>query len=144
MDQQPNHSDLQKLDLSDQDWEQYVQRVSQKPQTQTTYRSATRYKKIVQCLLRVNDQGCGNVYVIHCRDIGSGGIGFMHNEPLAHNAGCTIVLETNNGHGQIVNGQVRWCREVGGGMHAVGVVFDQPLDLSDFVDVDPSGEASAA
>lgn len=136
--------DIQKLELSDNDWNQYVTRVTTPPADEL--RNGRRHRKIVQCVLRIEAHGEAHIYVIHSRDIGDGGMSFMHEAPLPPAARCTVVLETNSGHGHLVHGRVRWSREVGGGLYAVGVGFDRALDLSEFIDVADraSGEAFAA
>lgn len=127
-------SQMQELSLSEQDWTGYVRRVCRAPGCPEV-RAGGRRRKIIQCVLRAQSQGRWRTFVVHSRDIAAGGMSFLHHEPLADEAACSIVLETNSGQGHLLDGRVRWTRSVGGGLHAVGVAFSRAMDLRDFVDV---------
>jgi len=137
--------DVQKLELSDKDWQRYVGRVRDAASpAPLELRAGRRHRKIVQCVLRVEHAGDAHIFVIHSRDIGDGGMSFMHDAPLPASAPCTVVLETNGGRGYVVHGRVRWTREVGGGLHAIGIGFDESLDLREFIDVAERIEGASA
>ncbi len=134
----------QKLSLTDQDWQRYIRRaVDQAPADEL--RQNSRHPRIVQCVLRVALKEGNQIYLVHSRDISRGGMGFQHHEPLPVGADCTVVLETNRGKAQMVSGRIRWTREIGGGLFTMGLIFDQSVNLDDFIDVtDSTSEAGAA
>ncbi|MCC6681211.1 MAG: PilZ domain-containing protein [Phycisphaeraceae bacterium] len=141
----PNGSaHTQKLSLTDRDWHRYVRRaVEQAPPGEL--RLDDRHQRIVQCVMRVTLKEGSQIFLVHSRDISRGGMGFQHHEPLPVGADCTVVLETNRGQAQMVSGRIRWTREIGGGLFTMGLVFDQSVNLEDFIDLTgSSSEAGAA
>lgn len=69
-------------------------------------------------------------FIVRCRNISAGGVGFLHGAHVAPDTRCSIIIMDRAASGQCANGRVVHCREVGGGVHEVGVRFDRQIDLS--------------
>jgi hypothetical protein len=50
---------------------------------------------------------------------------------------CVAGLKALDGQLVPVRGKVMWCRLIAGRIHEIGIQFEEPIDLDDFV---PAGE----
>lgn len=139
-----HRTDTARVWLSDQQWMSILERIERKsreampPDDAESQRAEPRYVHDTRCLLRVGSHGpdCGT-FMVRTRNISSGGLGFVHSEPMSTGTRCTVALETDDGHGVIASARVAWCREilqleVESAMFEVGVQFDRPIDLEPF------------
>ncbi len=72
-------------------------------------------------------------YQVKPRNISRGGIGILHGAYVHIDTPCTIELTTIRGTRARISGAVIRCRHLHRNVHEVGVKFDHPIDLSDFL-----------
>ncbi|MCH7527195.1 MAG: response regulator [Planctomycetes bacterium] len=72
-------------------------------------------------------------YQVKVRNISRGGIGILHGAYVHIDTLCTIELTTVYGTRARISGAVVRCRHLRRNVHEVGVKFDHPIDLSDFL-----------
>jgi len=73
-----------------------------------------------------------------CRNLSSTGIAMLHNAYVYPGTGCTLHLQHLNGVSVPVAGKVVRCRHVRGLAHELGVQFTAPLNIRDYVALDPA------
>ena len=61
-----------------------------------------------------------------CKDVSTGGVGFIVPDPLPLNTKLKLQLFTRDGNAMAINGAVRWCRKQIEGWKA-GIRFKNPL-----------------
>ncbi|MEO1129696.1 MAG: PilZ domain-containing protein [Planctomycetota bacterium] len=79
-------------------------------------------------------------YLVHCRNLSSGGMSFLHGGFLHIGAQCCIVLHTRGGDLKALMGTIRSCRLITGQVHEVGVEFVERIDLDGFIDPNAAQE----
>lgn len=141
------HGRSLRLWLSDQQWMNLLEQVERSgreyaerfegDERRDDERSRHSYR--VRCAVRVqSSEGASATYVIMCRNISAGGLGFLTAQPLEVGQKCTLALQGDEGQGMIAAGRVVWCRPieevVGEDAFEVGVQFDQPIDVNQFAD----------
>lgn len=67
------------------------------------------------------------------RNLSRWGIAFVHGRFVYPDVTCDVTLPTLEGKSYIVPGKVVRCRHIGGIVHEVSVVFNEPVDLDLFV-----------
>jgi hypothetical protein len=82
-------------------------------------------------------------YLVHCRNLSSGGLSFLHGGFLHIGAQCCTVLRTRDGDMKALLGTVRSCRYITGQIHEVGVEFFECIDLDRFIDPNAAQEDGA-
>jgi hypothetical protein len=100
-------------------------------------RTAPRYPYRWSAGLRLvtNPDGGGtNKLLVWPRDISSGGMSFLHGSLLYRGTPCSIILCALDGEPIHVEGVVVRCDHVCARFHDVGFKFNQPIDLTYFVD----------
>lgn len=96
-----------------------------------------RYATRMRCLVRLAPaSGSPSVYVVQARDLSAGGLGFVHDQAVKPQTRCAVALQSKDGAGAIAAGEIAWCKPVRGGLYAVGVRFDYPVDALRFADED--------
>lgn len=147
------HVDTMRIWVSDVQWHQMLERITEasteslgsyaERQTPATgARSHARIAGDFRCMIRLagangraNDDSQGT-FVVRTRNVGEGGIGFVHGCHVRPGAQCTAVLEPDDGSGMgwVLNGRVVWCQGLEGDeadpeLFNVGVQFDSPVKL---------------
>lgn len=67
------------------------------------------------------------------RNISRSGIALLHGKFVYNGTACVMGLEAGDGQIVPVRGQVAWCRLIEGRIHEMGIAFDEPIDLDDFM-----------
>ncbi len=84
-----------------------------------------------------NPAGAGISHHVVTRNLSRRGMAFVHGRFVYANVPCEVTLHTLDGAEITLRGRVMRCRHVTGIIHEVGVIFDQSIDLSLFVDLSP-------
>lgn len=71
------------------------------------------------------------------RNLSRMGMAFLHGRFVYPDTPCHVALPTQDGSGTFIDGRIRMCRHIGGIVHEVSVVFNEPIDLSLLVDMTP-------
>jgi hypothetical protein len=91
--------------------------------------------------------GSFTTYRVQPRDLGRGGLGFLHGNFVHPGASCIVKVTTRDGGDVAVSGKIVSCQHISGKTHQVGVRFDAPLDPDDFLarpdDVEPGQKPAA-
>lgn len=148
-------SDTARLWVSDQQWLSILERVERGNEPEETDafdfagggsgatgdRDHARHALNFRCVIRLappehRDADHGT-YLVHSRNISSGGLGFVHDHELHAGTRCTVALQPPRGKGMILPARVAWCREITRDAEVslsfdVGVQFDRPIDISPF------------
>jgi hypothetical protein len=72
-------------------------------------------------------------YLVRTRNISRMGVGFLHSQEAVRGTRCRVAMLSLDEHLVQVNGKVASCRQQRDGLYAVGVVFDHPLEIGQFV-----------
>ncbi len=117
----------------------------------TGHRHHARHAVPLRCILRLAppDPATANgshpqaspahgTYLVHARNLGRGGLNFVHDRPLTPGTRATLALQPVRGPGRVLRVAVAWCRPVenGGGepgLFHVGLKFDRPLVVGAFL-----------
>lgn len=67
------------------------------------------------------------------RNLSSKGIGFVHGSFLYVGSHCSVTLKARDGKLAQITGKVARCAYLHGRVHEIGVKFDEPLKLSEYV-----------
>jgi hypothetical protein len=109
-----------------------------------TQRLDKRHTYFVREGLVLEVEGATARFIVRPRDVSASGIGFLHGSFLHPGRACVVALRTIDGEGVLVSGRVVRCRCVRGRIHDVGMHFDKPIDLDNFVGVRERAAASSA
>jgi len=95
-------------------------------------------------LVTLAHPGGSDAHVLaRCRNISEAGMGLLHGGFVYPQTPCCCRLKTNRGEAIEIRGVVRRCQHVRGRVHELGVVFDHPIELHQFVTLeDAQVEAS--
>lgn len=136
-------TDSLRLWISDRQWMRMLQQIERDSQqyTEDDRRdpSDTRFGVSFRCVIRIGQgSDSAGIYLVRTRDLSAGGIGFMHSQSVPTKTRCTFALQSEDGRGRIVAGQVAWCRplrhmQTDQPVYAVGLQFDKPIDVKPFV-----------
>lgn len=74
---------------------------------------------------------------VACRNLSRGGIGILHSAYMHPGSRCDVTLQRVTGKPQTIPGRVVRCTHRAGVVHEIGIQFDQPIDLSQFLARDP-------
>lgn len=86
-------------------------------------------------VLRVEQPGGSTIdYRVIGRNISQGGLAVFHGHLLYPNTRCTAILRMNARESISPHGTVVYCRHFRGRIHEVGIRFDQPVDITNFVE----------
>lgn len=135
-------TDTTRLWVSDQQWLAILERVQrgqpamqEEAVAEDCRRLHTRQTFECRCLLRLNSSA--GTYIVRSQDISSGGLRFVHGQPLRASTRCTIALQSDQGPGRILSAVVAWCKEIEFfdpevEAYEVGVKFDSAIDVRPF------------
>jgi len=73
-----------------------------------------------------------------CRNLSATGIALLHSAYVYPGTACTLHLQQLSGGSTSVAGKVVHCRHVRGLVHEIGVRFTTPVNIRDYVSVDPT------
>jgi len=76
-------------------------------------------------------------YVVMPRNLSTRGFAFVHGRFIYGESPCEVLLPMLDGSRCRLLGKVLNCRHVSGMIHEVSVLFDDPIDLSQFVNLTP-------
>ncbi len=78
-----------------------------------------------------------------CRNLSRGGMSLLHASFLHTGTRCTVTLRDALGQLRELESAVVRCRHCSGMIHEIGVRFDEPVDVRDFVPAEPLAERFA-
>lgn len=135
-------TDTTRLWVSDQQWLAILERVQRgRPAVKGDAKQSdcrrlhVRQTFECRCLLRLNSTA--GTYIVRSEDISSGGLRFVHGQPLRSSTRCTIALQSEFGPGRILSAVVAWCKAIefydpDVEAYEVGIKFDNPVDIRAF------------
>ena len=134
-------TDTTRLRVSDQQWLAILERVQRgnpvldEKAGEDCRRLHVRETFECRCLLRLS--GAAGTFIVRSQDISSGGLRFVHGQPLRASTRCTIALQSDNGPGRILSAVVAWCKEIeffdpDVEAYEVGIKFDSAIDIRPF------------
>jgi len=71
------------------------------------------------------------------RNLSAEGLGILHNAYVHPNTACVVYLRQSDGREAPIEAHAVRCRHVRGLIHEVGIRFKTPINVRDFIDVDP-------
>ncbi|WP_041378113.1 PilZ domain-containing protein [Phycisphaera mikurensis] len=144
--------DTMRIWVSDLQWRQMLERITrasteslgsyaERMTPATGARSHARIAGDFRCMIRLtaqsgHDDDAHGTFVVRTRNVGEGGIGFVHGSHVRPGTPCTAVLEPDDGSGLgwVLSGRVVWCRGLDvtdrdPELFDVGVQFDAPVNI---------------
>ena len=86
------------------------------------------------CLVTItNNHGQKVRHSVLPRNLSRRGLAFVHGRFVYPDSRCQVTLPMQNGKWTVVEGVIRNCRHVSGIIHEISIVFDEALNLNDFV-----------
>ncbi|MCC5828623.1 MAG: hypothetical protein JJU36_04170, partial [Phycisphaeraceae bacterium] len=142
---QNNHKCQDLLRLSDREQHEILRRLDSQAgvASSTSRREDPRYPFRPAGGLMVGIEHPGRSQLrclVRPRSLSRSGIGFLHGSFVYPGSPCFVILKSRANGGsaangaEVVRGTVRHCRLIGGRIHEVGVKFDRPINLEDFLD----------
>ena len=146
-------ADTMRIWVSDPQWHQMLERITlasteslgsyaQRQTPATGARSHARIAGDFRCMIRLSpapghaDEDAHGTFVVRTRNVGEGGIGFVHGSHVRPGVPCTAVLEPDDGSGLgwVLSGRVVWCRgldvtDAQPELFEVGVQFEAPVNI---------------
>lgn len=77
--------------------------------------------------------GTAGNYLVRTRNLSRTGIGFLHGGFVYNGTSCTVALRTTDKTIVAIEGKVVRCNHVRGHIHEIGVHFDKPIRLGQFL-----------
>lgn len=81
--------------------------------------------------------GSRAVFQVACRNLSRGGTGVLHNAFAHAGTRCLPEMPKLDGHRESIRSTIVRCTHRRGVIHELGVKFEEPIQLSDFVELDP-------
>ncbi len=96
------------------------------------------YSKALKFLVEMHHPG-GTVvtYLVEACNISQSGAGFLHGSYVHENSACQLMLPMLDGKWTKIAGTAVRCRWVAGKVHQVGVKFDEPIEVAQFIENAP-------
>ena len=88
-------------------------------------------------VLLENEPKGRRTYALAPRNISCTGISMLHGKFVYGGTNCVVGLPSLDGQVVPTRGKVIWCRLITGRVHELGIRFDGPIDLGEFVDQSP-------
>lgn len=113
--------------------EQLDQAASSNPdgKSRTLKRWDLRDRRVVLTLIK--DDGTTSHYLAYPRNLSAGGIGILHGAFVHLGMKCMVSIIDNANRSRNIRGKVVRCAHVSGRVHQVGVNFDEPVRVEDFL-----------
>ncbi len=105
------------------------------PKSDKHRRSSERYPyRIKSCVVHIQQpEGASfTPYRVAMREIGSGGVSFLHGGFVHRGSKCVVKLINTHGAWQEISGVVIRCRYLEQGVHEISVKFDAEIQVSDY------------
>ncbi len=146
-------ADTMRIWVSDAQWHRMLERITEaSTESLGSYASrltpasgARNHARIAgdfRCMIRLtgidgrDHEEAHGTFVVRTRNVGEGGIGFVHGSHVRPGVLCVAVLEPDDGSdlGWVLSGRVVWCRGLDAGdgepeLFDVGVQFDAPVNI---------------
>ena len=146
-------ADTMRIWVSDAQWHRMLERITEASteslgsyaQRLTPASGARNHPRIAgdfRCMIRLTGlNGCDledahGTFVVRTRNVGEGGIGFVHGSHVRPGTPCIAVLEPDDGSGLgwVLSGRVVWCRGLDAvdetpELFDVGVQFNAPVNI---------------
>lgn len=85
-------------------------------------------------VLRIQQPGGDPMdFLVRPRNLSTGGLGFLHGGFVYPGSVCIVTLVSHDGLNVVARGKVVRCACVTGRIHDIGVQFDAPIEIDDFV-----------
>lgn len=92
----------------------------------------------VSLLLTLEHPGGSRTEVpVACRNLSRGGVGVLHNAFVHTGTRCSVSLPQPDGVRKSTRGQVVRCSHLHGLVHELGIRFENPINLGEFIQLDP-------
>ncbi len=99
------------------------------------------YRATPRVTLTIESEQLGKrTYALIPRNISRTGMSLLHGKFVYDGTPCVVGLKTLDGRMVQVRGKVAWCRLITGRIHEIGIQFEEPIDLGDFVPPDEEPE----
>ena len=85
------------------------------------------------CVLLENEPKGRRTYAPAPRNLSQGGITLLHGKFVYGSTNCMVGLHSLEGQIVPARGKVIWCRLITGHVRELGIQFDAPTDLGEFV-----------
>ncbi len=93
-----------------------------------SYQSVTRLAVLLE-----NEQMGRRTYALAPRNLSCSGISILHGKFVYGGTGCVVGLQALDAQVVPVLAKVIWCRLIKGRVHELGVQFESPIELDEFV-----------
>lgn len=126
------------LRISDRDWMALVtaieaQSASARPSEKRSSRSP-RYRSLNSVVIRLQHPGgTQGAYKVRSRNLSPEGMAFIHGSFIYPKSPVTAILSNKEGQLVSVGGKIARCAHVTGKFHEIGVRFDSPIFIEEFV-----------
>ncbi len=81
--------------------------------------------------------GSKAVFQVPCRNLSRGGIGVLHNAYVHTGTGCVLHMPRLDGADTPLASTIVRCTHMGGMVHELGIEFNDTIQISDYVELDP-------
>ncbi len=85
------------------------------------------------CVLLENEPRGRRTYAPAPRNLGQGGISLLHGKFVYGGTNCMVGLHSLGAQIVPARGKVIWCRLITGRVHELGIQFDDPVNVDEFV-----------
>ncbi len=133
-----NNQCLDALRLSETEQQRILEQLdaSRRPPGGPEQRANARYRYSVKGGLVLTVDGAYTSFVVRPRNISSGGMSVLHGSFLYPGARCAIALRTRTGERLLAPGLIVRCRCIRGRVHEVGLAFERPIPVGQFVELE--------
>lgn len=140
-----NQSDLpiQTLRLSDRDKAKLldaIEQANQQDDAQSRRRLRVNCTNNEAVLTLKHEVGTETQLSMLARNLSRWGAALVHGRYIHPNSRCELMIQSSSGKWHRMLGTVRHIRHIHGTIHELGVAFEEPIDLNNFVSLSPSDE----
>ncbi len=124
------------LRLTDEQWQALSSKLDQEDPYMIGQRQHKRiiYRKLAQIAVAIQrPDGEWAKYAVRSRDLSPGGIGFIHGAFIYSGCACRVILKDSHDRVVCLDGSIKRCELVDGNAHHIGVQFEEPINLADFI-----------